>query len=226
MITFTLSALIDSHHNITSHCNASILLRNCDSSPLLLGLSMGIATSAGQLPRRAPRYWRSWPSSFSARSRQSAKCSALNNLDLVRYVVLLHESGWSECTKGSSHILIRWLRSKGLDRELEALALQNSVRGLVKLHTGFRAAAVNSLGIVDPEEVAVQNSLNNSCQQGTWLQPALCRIPPDPIRNIQRSIHAEGKQIVSCDCFGLASPLKHEELGQDGHRLQPDTESP
>lgn len=96
-----------------------------------------------------------------------------------------------------------------LDRELELLALED-------------------LGVVDVEEVTIQDSLNNAGNDGDpiSLVVGVHEISVDPVRNVQGSVATQSEQVVRCDGFGLASSLKHEELGKNGHRLQPDGKGP
>jgi len=55
---------------------------------------------------------------------------------------------------------------------------------------------------------------------------ALREPPVDPIGDVQGPIDAQRKEVMRRNCLGLARPLQHEELRQDGHTLQPDRERP
>ena len=48
----------------------------------------------------------------------------------------------------------------------------------------------------------------------------------DPVQNVESSVRSQSKKIVRSDRLGLASFLHHEQLGQNGHRLQVDGERP
>lgn len=96
-----------------------------------------------------------------------------------------------------------------LDGELELLALEN-------------------LGVINIEKVAVEHSLNDASNDGDPFHLVLCveGQSVDPVGNVQGAVNSEGKQIMCCNGLGLASSLQHEELGQNRHRLQPDGEGP
>lgn len=55
---------------------------------------------------------------------------------------------------------------------------------------------------------------------------ALRKVPIDPIRDIERTVRAEGEQVVCCYGFGFAGALQHEELREDGDGFEPDGEGP
>lgn len=42
----------------------------------------------------------------------------------------------------------------------------------------------NLLGVVDPEEVRVQNSLNNSGDNRNWVRVGFGKVSIDPVRDI------------------------------------------
>lgn len=52
-------------------------------------------------------------------------------------------------------------------------------------------------------------------------QPAI-----EPVQEVQGSVGPQGEDVVRGHALGLAGALDHEELGQNGHRLEPDTERP
>ena len=101
------------------------------------------------------------------------------------------------------------LATMALYRELELLALEDLV-------------------VVDPEEVAVQHGLDDACNEGdpVHLMADLREVAVDPVRDVQSAVQSEGKQIVRGDGLGLPRSLQHEQLRQDGNRLQPDGEGP
>ncbi len=96
-----------------------------------------------------------------------------------------------------------------LDGQLELLALEN-------------------LGVVDVEEIAVQNGLDQAGDNGNpvGLVVGLGKVAVDPVGNVEGAVAAEGKEIVGGDGLGLAGALQHEELGQDGNGLEPDGKGP
>ena len=51
-------------------------------------------------------------------------------------------------------------------------------------------------------------------------------VAPDPVEEIERAVDAQRKQVVARDGLRLARLAHHEQLRQDGHRLQVDGESP
>jgi hypothetical protein len=96
-----------------------------------------------------------------------------------------------------------------LDRELELLALED-------------------LGVVHVEEVAVQDGLNNTGNNGDGVDLVVClgKVSVDPVRDVKSAVATEGEEVVGGDSLGLTSSLKHEELRKDSHRLEPDGEGP
>lgn len=84
------------------------------------------------------------------------------------------------------------------------------------------------LGIVDVEEVGVQNCLDDACNNGNWVVEAwhIKEVAVDPVGNVQRPVCAEREQIVGCDCLCLAGSLQHKELWEDGDRFKPNGECP
>ena len=83
-----------------------------------------------------------------------------------------------------------------------------------------------TFGNVEIEEVTVQDGLDHTCHNGNHVKEALKVETPDPVEEVEGSIHAQEEQVVSGDGLRLTSLTDHEELGQDGHRLQVDGERP
>ena len=54
----------------------------------------------------------------------------------------------------------------------------------------------------------------------------LRNIPPNPIRDIQRAIQSQRKDIMRRDGLRLPRALQHKQLRQDRHALQPDGKGP
>lgn len=48
----------------------------------------------------------------------------------------------------------------------------------------------------------------------------------DPVEDVQRAVRAERKQVVRRDALRLARLAHHEQLRQNGHRLQVNAERP
>ena len=76
------------------------------------------------------------------------------------------------------------------------------------------------------EEVTVENSLDAASHDGNQIKESLKVVTVDPVENVEGAVGAEGKQVVAGDRLGLARLADHEELRQDGHRLQVDGERP
>lgn len=89
-----------------------------------------------------------------------------------------------------------------------------------------RGSNRGALGVVDVEEVGVQDGLHKSGENRDEVKVALCEISVYPVRNIQRSVCAEGEQVMGGDCFCLSGALQHEQLREDGDGLEPDGEGP
>jgi hypothetical protein len=96
-----------------------------------------------------------------------------------------------------------------LDRKLELLALHH-------------------LGIINPEEIRVQNRLQHARNHRNRINLVmrLRHIPIDPVRNVQGAIDSQGEEVMRRDGLGLSRALQHEELGQNGNALKPDGEGP
>lgn len=93
------------------------------------------------------------------------------------------------------------------NRQVELLALQN-------------------LRVVNVEEVRVQNRLDDASQNGNWINITVCEVPIYPVGDVEGTVNAEGEQVVCGDVLCFPCALKHEELGEDRNRLEPDGESP
>lgn len=79
---------------------------------------------------------------------------------------------------------------------------------------------------VDVEKVAVQASLNRSCNPDNPVHIALGIVAVDPIDKVQGTVSSKGKEIMSRDDLCLSCLCQHEELGQDRDCLQVDGECP
>lgn len=96
-----------------------------------------------------------------------------------------------------------------LDRKLELLALEN-------------------LGVVDVEEVAVEDGLNQAGNDGNPvdLVLGLAEVTPQPVGQIQATVDTEREEVVRCNRLGFASALEHEKLRENGDGFEPDGEGP
>jgi len=68
---------------------------------------------------------------------------------------------------------------------------------------------------VDVEKVAVQASLDRSCNPDNPVHVGLSVVAIDPIDEVQGAISSKSKEIMRCDDLGLSSLCQHKELGQD-----------
>lgn len=97
-------------------------------------------------------------------------------------------------------------------------------------HGQLELLALENLVVVDVEEVRVQNRLNETSNNGNPVDLVLVgrlhQVSVDPVGNVQGAVATEGKEVVGGDGLGLASSLQHEQLGKNGHRLEPDGERP
>lgn len=109
----------------------------------------------------------------------------------------------------AAHPKSDWEQKGRLDGQLKLLALEN-------------------LGVVDVEEVAVEDGLDQAGNDGdpVGLVVGLGKVAVNPVGNVKSAIAAEGKEVVSGDGLGLAGALQHEELGQDGDGFEPDGKGP
>ncbi len=81
-------------------------------------------------------------------------------------------------------------------------------------------------GEVQIEEIAVEDGLDDTGHHGDLVDESLRVIAPHPVSEVQRAVQAQKEQVVCGDGLGLARLSDHEELWQDGHRLQIDGERP
>ena len=88
------------------------------------------------------------------------------------------------------------------------------------------APTLATFGDVEVEEIAVEDRLDQAGHDGNEVKEALEVVAPDPVEEIERAVHAQCEQVVAGDGLRLARLAHHEELRQDGHRLQVDGEGP
>jgi hypothetical protein len=113
-----------------------------------------------------------------------------------------------------------------VSRVLFALFVQ--VSRCCRLDGELELLALHDLGVVDVEEVAVQDGLNDTGDNGNGVDLVVClrKVSVDPVGNVESAVAAEGEEVVGGDGLGLTSSLKHKELGKNGHRLEPDGKGP
>lgn len=80
----------------------------------------------------------------------------------------------------------------------------------------------HSLGVINPEEVGIQHGLHQTRHPSYLIHVSLREVPVEPIGNVQRPIQAQRKEIVRCYRFRFTSSLKHEQLGKNCDRFEPD----
>lgn len=81
---------------------------------------------------------------------------------------------------------------------------------------------------VDIEEVGVQDGLDNTRNDSVWIIKLghFGDVSVNPVRDVQRPVCAERKEIMSSNRFRFASSLQHKELGKDSNRFKPDGKRP
>lgn len=79
---------------------------------------------------------------------------------------------------------------------------------------------------VQVEEVAVEDGLDHAGHHSNEVKEALEVEAPDPVDEIEGPVEAQEEQVVGGDGFRLPGLADHEQLRQDGHRLQVDGEGP
>lgn len=87
-------------------------------------------------------------------------------------------------------------------------------------------AAALTFCYIQIEEVAVEDGLHHPSNDGDHVKETLKVEPPYPVDEVEGSVESQEEQVMGGDGLGLTSLADHEELGQDGHRLQVDGERP
>ena len=90
----------------------------------------------------------------------------------------------------------------------------------------LKLLALENLRDVKIEEVAVEDGLDTSGNDGDDVVEPLDVVSVDPVEDIEAAVGAESEEIVAGDGLSLASLADHEELGEDGDALQVDGEGP
>lgn len=86
--------------------------------------------------------------------------------------------------------------------------------------------ALQHLGNVEVEEIAVQDRLDGSGEDRDQIVVSLGVVPVDPVEQIQGTVRTQREQVMAGNALRLARFADEEQLGQDGHRLQVDRERP
>ena len=81
-------------------------------------------------------------------------------------------------------------------------------------------------GEVEIEEVAVKDGLHHTGHHGDLVKEALCVVAPHPVGQVEQAVQTQEEQVVGGDRLRLSGVGDHEQLWQDGHRLQVDGEGP
>lgn len=68
--------------------------------------------------------------------------------------------------------------------------------------------------------------MNHSCHDCDHVKEAFEVEPPYPVDEIEGSVEAQEEQVVSGDGLSLPRFTDHEELRENGHRLQVDGKRP
>lgn len=96
------------------------------------------------------------------------------------------------------------------------------------LYGKLELLALEHLSVVDVEEVAVKNRLDETGKDGdpVDLVVGLGEVAVQPVWEVETSVYTESEEVVRRDGLGLSSALEHEELRENGDGLEPDGESP
>lgn len=79
---------------------------------------------------------------------------------------------------------------------------------------------------VEIEEVGVENSLDDSGDNGDHIKEVLVVVTVDPVDDVKSTISSEGEEIMGSDCLGVSSLGEHEELRHNSYGLEIDGECP
>lgn len=63
---------------------------------------------------------------------------------------------------------------------------------------------------VQIHKIGVENSLHDAGNDRNWIVEMLTVVTIDPVSNVETTIGAQGKQVMSRDCFCLTASLKHK----------------
>lgn len=79
---------------------------------------------------------------------------------------------------------------------------------------------------VQIEEVAIQNGLNNTSDDGNKVIMTFRHVSIDPIKNVKSPVGAQCEQVVTRNAFSLTGLADKKQLWEDCNRLQVDRERP
>lgn len=65
-----------------------------------------------------------------------------------------------------------------------------------------------------------------ACHDSNKIEESLEVVSVDPVQEVETAVRAQSKQVVTCDGFSLTRLAHHEQLRQDGYRLQIDRKCP
>jgi hypothetical protein len=88
---------------------------------------------------------------------------------------------------------------------------------IIRLYWQRKLLPLQHLGVVNPEEVGIQDGLHKPCQHTDYIPMSLKHVPVDPIGNVESAVESQCKQVVGCNRLCLTSSLQQEKLGQDGN---------
>jgi len=79
---------------------------------------------------------------------------------------------------------------------------------------------------IEIEEVTIENGLDAAGDDCNEVKEAFHVVAIDPVEDVQSSVDAECKQVVTCDCLRLPRLTDHEQLWKNSHWLQVDGKRP
>ena len=79
--------------------------------------------------------------------------------------------------------------------------------------------SLENFGDVEIEEIAIENSLDASGNDGDDVIETFAVVSEDPVEDVEATIGAESKQVVASNALGFSGLGHHKKLGQDGHTL-------
>ena len=76
---------------------------------------------------------------------------------------------------------------------------------------------LQNLRIINPEEIRIQHRLHHTRHHTYPIKVSLRPIPPNPIRNIKRTVTPQRKEIMRRNGLRFSRSLKQEKLRKDRH---------
>lgn len=80
-----------------------------------------------------------------------------------------------------------------------------------------KIAATLTFCNIQIEEIAVEDGLHHTGDDGDHVKESLKVEPPYPVDEVEGSVESKEEQVVGGDGLSLAGLADHEKLGQDGH---------